>query len=626
MILGRGSAQNDEAIIAEYQQFLAQGASIQHPAVLQRLRTAPAAMCRRIGRPIATWSDEEILALYRDRAKSTWTVYNAFLAFLFFRGYRRASLAILLSLQTDLSRHWRPYLLPYRQKIEQAMRDLGYRPGNTSSMLNLLLWVLAISGKALEELTRADFDPFAEAYHAWYRKAWANGRLNPRLMRLEKVLVQWGVLPTRGRVFRHEEHFAALRQETFRAAILRYLQWCEVRYQPSTIDNARAALLSFFLWLQEQEPGCGRLDGVSRSVALSYGQHLKAQGEAGRYSASYQRELHTYIRQFFDFAIDERLPTSPDRNPFSVRDLPRPQEMIPRYLSDQELRTILTYCEGEASLFERTIVITLLHTGVRAMELTQLKASDIVQIGGVWKLHIHLGKGLKDRLIPLTPQCLSALQAWQERGWERIADALFTTHGRPYLNSGLVTRAVHELGRKLGIPTLTAHRFRHTFAVALLNYGIRESALQKLMGHATLGMTLEYARILDQTVEQSFSQALEQMQEGPHSWIPTFFVQEEYTLFAQGDTVSWIRLPVGYCRRNPKLHCESDVKCLLCERFAASREDLPRLRQMQERFRALGLQLKADVVAAQIHHLETSPAEAPSGFIPLQAISTATRR
>ena len=65
------------------------------------------------------------------------------------------------------------------------------------------------------------------------------------------------------------------------------------------------------------------------------------------------------------------------------------------------------------------MVITLLHTGIRALEFTQLQVSDIVQIGGVWKLHIHQGKGLKDRIIPLTSQCLSVLQTWQTTGWER---------------------------------------------------------------------------------------------------------------------------------------------------------------------------------------------------------------
>jgi integrase len=358
-------------------------------------------------------------------------------------------------------------------------------------------------------------------------------------------------------------------------------------------------------------------------VALAYAAHLKEQREAGRASLHYTTDQYAGMRRFFAFAIDEGLETAPARNPFGLRDIPRRPDMIPRYLADGDVRALLDYCAQGASLRERTLVVTLLHTGIRAAELAALKASDLVELQGVWKLHIHEGKGLKDRLIPLTAPCLAALRAWQEQGWERSDDHLFTWHGRPWRSSGPVTALISTLGQKLGIVGLTAHRFRHTFAVALLNYGIRESALQKLMGHATLGMTLEYARILDHTVEQSFSHAVAQMQTGPLSWVPSFFGQEEFTLFAEGDAVSYIRLPHGYCRRNPKLHCESDVKCLLCERYAATATDLPRLREMHERFVALGLQLKADVVAAQIGRLQAPVAGA---FIPLSQVTVAPRR
>src|SRR4029450_422929 len=107
---------------------------------------------------------------------------------------------------------------------------------------------------------------------------------------------------------------------------------------------------------------------------------------------------------------------------------------------------------------------------------------------------------------------------------------LFTAHGRPW-STKQVCDLIRELGSKLSLSGLTPHRFRHTFAVALLNYGIRESALQKMMGHKTLGMTLEYARILDTTVEQAFQQTVERMQTDTRSWVPSFFVSEEYTLF-----------------------------------------------------------------------------------------------
>jgi hypothetical protein len=109
------------------------------------------------------------------------------------------------------------------------------------------------------------------------------------------------------------------------------------------------------------------------------------------------------------------------------------------------------------------------------------------------------------------------------------------------------------------------------------------------------------------------------MQVGPLSWVPSFFAQGEYTLFAEGDAVSYIRLPHGYCRRNPKLHRESDVKCLLCDRYAATPADLPRLREMHDRFQTLGLQIEADVVAAQIRRME---GPAGGSFIPLHPVPT----
>ena len=132
--------------------------------------------------------------------------------------------------------------------------------------------------------------------------------------------------------------------------------------------------------------------------------------------------------------------------------------MIPRYISDSETRAILAYCEHQATLLEKTVVTILLHTGIRAAELGSLKASDVVQIGGVWKLHIHQGKGLKDRLIPLTSRCREVLQAWQNEGWEHSNDFLFTKHGSPWTDatrSTAVCTIIRELGLKLGIIGLT---------------------------------------------------------------------------------------------------------------------------------------------------------------------------
>ena len=78
---------------------------------------------------------------------------------------------------------------------------------------------------------------------------------------------------------------------------------------------------------------------------------------------------------------------------------------------------------------------------------------------------------------------------------------------------------------------------------------------------------------------------------------------------------------------------ESDVKCFLCERFLGTTKDLPRLRQMHERFLSLGLKLKAEVVAAQIQQIEqraqgetSAEASPPQTFIPLATVGVSARR
>jgi len=614
MILGRGTAQTDDALIAEYHQFLRDNQQQETPAIFERLYGGPDVMRHRIGKSIQQWSDEEILGLYIDREKSTGYVYNDFLAFLFFRGYRRATLQLLTQLPADLNRHSRKALLPYRRRLQDTCKALHYYSSTVGSELKLLIWLLAVVGKPLEELTRRDFDHFRMQYQEWYQQTGRRkgNKPNARLFRLERYLVHWGVIPDAQFVFRHEEHFARLRHEPIRQAILTHMQWCDAKYRPSSIHSRRATLLNFFLWFQEHYPACSRLDQVSRLIALEYARFLNGQVEDGTYSLKYRNDLYRGMRLFFDFVIDEGLKTSPNRNPFGRKDLPSDPDPVPRYIPDHELRPVLQYCNTGASIKERTVVITLLHTGLRAAELAALSVSDIVQIQGKWKLHVRKGKGLKDRVIPLTQPCLETLQAWQENGWERINEHLFTRFGRTWQGGAYVCTIIRELGLRLGIQGLTPHRFRHTFAVSLLNYGMRESALQKLMGHTTLNMTLEYARILDQTVEQAFNKAIEGMQVGPLSWVPSFFSSKDYTVFNEREAVNWIRLPHGYCRRNPKLHCESDVKCLLCERFQASRGDLSRLQEMHQQYLNLEMPLKADIVLSQIHLLESQMEALPS--------------
>jgi integrase len=608
LILGRGTAQTDEAIVAEYHRFLEENCQARAPTTFRWMKGAPWVMRRHLGKPIDEWAEQESVDLCQARAGQVRYFYTGFMAFLFLRGYFRPSFDMLQTFFIKFVQRYKTTFKPYRQQFERARDELGYRSCSVSKELTLLVWLLVTAEKPLDELTRADFDAFRDKYQAWYLQSQRSkrGGPNPRVSRLERYLVHLGIIPEVKFVPRHEERFAQLRHESIRQAIRTFLAWRETKYRNST-RAARDALLRFFLWLQEHYPESSRLTDVSRTIALAYAGELRGQVDAGIYSLRYQRGVYRHVRLFFDFAIEERLDTSPNRNPFAVGDLPAVTDSLPRYMPDHELRAVLEYCKDGATLRERTFVITLLHTGIRASELAALQASDVVQIQGRWKLHVRLGKGLKDRVIPLTAQCLAVLQDWQEEGWERANDFLFTYLGRPLKDGQPIYKVVRRVGRKAGVEGLSPHRLRHTFAVALLNYGIRESVLQKLMGHESLRMTLKYARVLDRTVEQEFNRAIERMQTGSLGWVPGFFAPEDYGILAEAEFLNWIRLPHGYCRRHHKLHCESDVKCLLCDRFCALPGDLPRLLEMHHRFLQLGMEVKANVVNSHIRLLESVP-------------------
>lgn len=635
MILGRGTARTDGAIVAEYQRFLAKTQALTDETVFGRVSHAPEAMLAMMANPIARWTDAEVKAFFKKRHKSTRYYYGAFVSYLIFKGYYQPSLTWLVKLPFDLVRMHRPALCDIRQRIVETEHALGYRSRSSAQVgtqLKLLILFLAHTGKTLEETTRDDFDAFRDAYQGWYRQARCrkDGRPDARLFHLERQLVFWEQITPRQHTFRHERHFAEIQHAAIRNGILLYMKWCDAKYRPSTIHSCRAGIYGFFLWFQREYPGQRRLDAVNRSVALEYASHLHQKATSGDYAAHYVNDLYRRIRLFFDFVIEESVPTAPVRNPFLTSDVARVPDPLPRYMTDQEVQSVLRYCEQHGSLFEWVIVLLLLHTGIRAGELAALKATDVVQIQGRWRLHIHQGKGLKDRVIPLTPQCLAALQAWQQAGWERTNEYLFTRFARHYTSGGPIQCTIRRIGERLGIAGLTPHRFRHTFAVSLLNYGMRESALQKLMGHATVSMTLYYAKVLDTTVEQSFNTAIDKMRSAQTmsspstpstsasstglDWVPRFFTTADFGLFAEGDTLSWIRLPHGYCRRNPQLNCESDVKCLICDRFAATPEDLPKLREMLDRFNKLGMTIKAKVVAAQIQRIESPQSDEPIGL------------
>ena len=129
MILGRGTANTDAAIIAEYHTFLEQSQDVTTPVILQRLKDAPSVMLRRLGKPIAAWTEPDLLSLLATRTKTVRYGYQAFIAFLLFRGYRPGSLDLGAQFPLRLVRYHRHALLPFAKNWKKPSKNSAiFRP------------------------------------------------------------------------------------------------------------------------------------------------------------------------------------------------------------------------------------------------------------------------------------------------------------------------------------------------------------------------------------------------------------------------------------------------------------------------------------------------------------------
>ncbi len=163
---------------------------------------------------------------------------------------------------------------------------------------------------------------------------------------------------------------------------------------------------------------------------------------------------------------------------------------LPCVLSPDEVARLL---EATQPGRERVMVQTAYACGLRLEELLHLQVTDIDSSRMV--VHVHQGKGRKDRLVSLSPRLLEELRAYwrchRPRTW------LFPnrTQQGP-LHAGTIQRQFRRAVKRAGLgKPATMHTLRHSFATHLLEAGVDVLTLQKLLGHAQLSTTALYLHL-----------------------------------------------------------------------------------------------------------------------------------
>ena len=353
------------------------------------------------------------------------------------------------------------------------------------------------------------------------------------------------------------------------ATARRYLDQLAVSLRPGTMRSTSTALRLFCAHLVDDHPQITGFGAVGQPEVecykLALAAHVTAKGTPLRVNTLRMRL--GMLLSFFDRIIEWGYPDAPARNPISVRDIPRPEELLPKALDDAAAARFLRSAAAEPDLLRRVVVELLARTGMRVGELCALEADAVsVRGGGMW-LKIPVGKLRNDRMVPLLPPLPDLLGQWRAGHDDAGTGLLLTNDGRP-LNRHVVTRMVNRVARRAGIGHVHPHQLRHTLATQAVNRGMRLESIAELLGHRTLRMTIRYARIADRTVADEYRAATSRVEA----------LYEEPPELPETPEMRRLRLEHGrmlgngFCTRPSHLGCSFEALCEGCGFFATSVE------------------------------------------------------
>jgi integrase/recombinase XerD len=201
------------------------------------------------------------------------------------------------------------------------------------------------------------------------------------------------------------------------------------------------------------------------------------------------------LRRFFGFLVDDGLRRD-DPSPALPR--PRLERPLPRILDEGEVARMFEQAEdraasGEGIALRNLAILELLYgSGLRAGELVSLPRTA-VRAGQPFL--ILLGKGSKERLVPISSRAETAVERWRE---QVPGDSLWLfPSGKSHLSRMRLFQIVRQMAADAGISPdrVSPHVLRHAFATHLLSGGADLRVLQSLLGHADIATTQIYTHV-----------------------------------------------------------------------------------------------------------------------------------
>jgi integrase/recombinase XerC len=227
-----------------------------------------------------------------------------------------------------------------------------------------------------------------------------------------------------------------------------------------------------------------------------YRAHLKTVDRAA--PATINRKIES-LRSYGAYLVSTgQLEANPAAGAKGVRE----QQAAPKWLERKDQARLMRELEKELyatrtdhaqreALRNHTMVVLMLHTGLRVAEVCALDIADLTLHERSGELRVRSGKGDKARTVPLNADVRKALRAWLVVEARRALDPLFNGRTGERLTPRGVQKMIAKLAHRAGVE-LTPHTLRHTFAKNLINAEVSAEKIAPMMGHASVRTTAIY--------------------------------------------------------------------------------------------------------------------------------------
>lgn len=267
--------------------------------------------------------------------------------------------------------------------------------------------------------------------------------------------------------------------------------WLEKGLAANTLEAYRRDLTFWAQWLAERE-GVGLLQ-ADKAQVLAY---LGAQGALQRSVRSSARLL-SCLRGFYRYHLREsRIQVDPTAD----IDSPKLGRPLPKSLSERDVEALLLApnVDEPLGLRDRAMLELLYASGLRVTELIGLQFSQVSTNQGVVKV---IGKGNKERLVPMGEEALDWLQKYLRYGRPEFCagpptEVIFLSQRGGQMTRQTFWHRIKHWATVAGIrATISPHTLRHAFATHLINHGADLRVVQLLLGHSDLSTTQIYTHV-----------------------------------------------------------------------------------------------------------------------------------